>query len=511
MASKAATDFLTKEVKISNNIVTFRLLSRQLSIHVAEAKRELELFYKVAKQNKEPVFATYILTGTAAFETNEGPAEQVPRHLILLANEEEIDVATKIKFAQPPSQHIYSVSPVPLKDHSLLTSATDRVRQLDKQKGRAHASQMGMLLSEEAPWPQLGSSKPKRVGIEAKKDTPISNTIKGEAVTKLKASSSDVPPPTKNGARQNLLSFGAKKPTTGNKPKETSEATEKKTLATKSTIGKDRAEEDPVDRKISPQAVRPKEVPKPPSAASSGGSTTEPSRTIAAPLHKSGARSKRILDSDEDDSEPAQGHSRPAIKRKKSRTTDEEDDDMELSKKSDTASLQTMMDIDDDNVVNGRSTREATPEHVPSAREAAASAKAAKAEASKGVDRKDRISRKRIPKGKKRVMRTRRVKNAKGYMVTEDYSSYEDADPNDSEKDNDTDAQSETDYGDDIDVDVSGKVVSTQGTKPVAKPLNNQPKRHSESLPNTKLKKGKSNDASKPGQQKLANFFGKKQ
>ncbi|KAF8753416.1 DNA polymerase subunit Cdc27 [Rhizoctonia solani] len=463
MASKAATDFLTKEVKISNNIVTFRLLSRQLSIHVAEAKRELELFYKVAKQNKEPVFATYILTGTAAFETNEGPAEQVPRHLILLANEEEIDVATKIKFAQPPSQHIYSVSPVPLKDHSLLTSATDRVRQLDKQKGRAHASQMGMLLSEEAPWPQLGSSKPKRVGIEAKKDTPISNTIKGEAVTKLKASSSDVPPPTKNGARQNLLSFGTKKPTTGNKPKETSEATEKKTLATKSTIGKDRAEEDPVDRKISPQAVRPKEVPKPPSAASS----------------------RADLDSDEDDSEPAQGHSRPAIKRKKSRTTDEDDDDMELSKKPDTAGLQTMMDIDDDNVVNGRSTREATPEHVPSAREAAASAKAAKAEASKGVDRKDRISRKRIPKGKKRVMRTRRVKNAKGYMVTEDYSSYEDADPNDSEKDNDTDAQSETDYGDDIDVDVSGKVVSTQ--------------------------KGKSNDASKPGQQKLANFFGKKQ
>ncbi|ELU41014.1 CDC27 domain-containing protein [Rhizoctonia solani AG-1 IA] len=495
MASKAATDFLTKEV-------TFRLLSRQLSIHVAEAKRELELFYKVAKQNKEPVFATYILTGTAAFETNEGPAEQVPRHLILLANEEEIDVATKIKFAQPPSQHIYSVSPVPLKDHSLLTSATDRVRQLDKQKGRAHASQMGMLLSEEAPVSR--SSFPKRVGIEAKKDTPISNTIKGEAVTKLKASSSDVPPPTKNGARQNLLSFGTKKPTTGNKPKETSEATEKKTLATKSTIGKDRAEEDPVDRKISPQAVRPKEVPKPPSAASSRDSTTEPSRTIAAPLHKSGARSKRILDSDEDDSEPAQGHSRPAIKRKKSRTTDEDDDDMELSKKPDTAGLQTMMDIDDGKYLSGL-------QHVPSAREAAASAKAAKAEASKGVDRKDRISRKRIPKGKKRVMRTRRVKNAKGYMVTEDYSSYEDADPNDSEKDNDTDAQSETDYGDDIDVDVSGKVVSTQGTKPVAKPLNNQPKRHSESLPNTKLKKGKSNDASKPGQQKLANFFGKKQ
>ncbi|CAE6414267.1 unnamed protein product [Rhizoctonia solani] len=164
-----------------------------------------------------------------------------------------------------------------------------------------------------------------------------------------------------------------------------------------------------------------------------------------------------------------------------------------------------------DDVVNGRSTREATPEHVPSAREAAAAAKAAKIEASKGVDHKERKSHKRVPKGKKRVMKTRRVKNAKGYMVTEDYSSYEDADPNDSEKSADTDAHSETDYGDDIDVDVSGKVVSTKPPKPAAKAPASKPKRQqSNSLPNAKPKKGKSDDASKPGQQKLASFFGKK-
>lgn len=68
--------------------------------------------------------------------------------------------------------------------------------------------------------------------------------------------------------------------------------------------------------------------------------------------------------------------------------------------------------------MNGRSTREATPEHVPSAREVAAAKKAAKAEAAKGVDQKVRKSQKRVPKGKKRVTKTRRVKNAKGYMGT---------------------------------------------------------------------------------------------
>ncbi|KAH7341450.1 DNA polymerase subunit Cdc27 [Rhizoctonia solani] len=150
MASKAVTDFLTKEVKVSNNIVTFRLLSRQLSIHVTEAKRELELYYEAAKRNKEPVFATYILTGAVAPQLHDGSSEQVPRHLIILAGEEEVDAA-KNKFVDTPSQHLYSISPVALKDHGLLTSVADRVRELDKQKGQAHAAQMGMLLSEQAP------------------------------------------------------------------------------------------------------------------------------------------------------------------------------------------------------------------------------------------------------------------------------------------------------------------------------------------------------------------------
>ncbi|CAE6408916.1 unnamed protein product [Rhizoctonia solani] len=515
MASRAANDFLTKEVRVSNNIVTFRLLSRQLSIHVAEAKRELELFYEASKRNKEPVFATYVLTGAAAPQPHEGLAEQVARHLIVLANEEEVDAA-KSRFADPPSQHIYSVSPVALKDHGLLTSVTDRVRQLDKQKGRAHAAQVGMLLSEEALWPRLVGGKPKRTDIEPKKDAPISNTKRDETNTKVKTSGSNTPPPAKDSARKNVLDFGTKKLAGESKPKDASETVPKggKVPATKPTATNDIAEKEPIARKAIPQTVRRKEVPEPPSVASSKGSTAEPSKPITVPSHNTGARSKRILDSDEDEDEPAQNRSRPAIKRKKSRATDDDDDDdddgVESSEKRDTGSLQAMMDVDDDNVVNGRSSREATPEHVPSAREAAAASKAAKVEASKGVDRKERISRKRVPKGKKRVMKTRRVKNAKGYMVTEDYSSYEDADPNDNEKDGDTDVQSDTDYGDDIDVDVSGKVVLTKTSKLAAKGHTSQPKRQPDSLSNTKLKKGKSNDTSKSRQQKLASFFGKK-
>ncbi|CAE6448605.1 unnamed protein product [Rhizoctonia solani] len=512
MASRAATDFLTKEVKVSNNIVTFRLLSRQLSIHVAEAKRELELYYEAAKRNKEPVFATYVLTGAAAPQPHDGSGEQIPRHLILLASEEEVEAA-KGRFSDTPSQHVYSVSPVVLKDHGLLTSVADRVRQLDKQKGHTHAAQVGMLLSEQAPWPQPGTGKPNRIDTGPKKGTATShtnNSKKSESATKPKASDSNVPAPAaKDGARQSALSFGSKKAASESKSNENlpDKPKEKKPPTNKPAVAEKRVKEEPTSRNTTPHIERSKEASKPPSAASSKDSTVEPSKLAAAPSRNAGARSKRVLDSDEE--EPAQNHSRPAIKRKKSRIADEDDEDPDPFKKRDTASLQAMMDIDDDNVVNGRSTREATPEHVPSAREVAAAAKAAKIEASKGVDQKQRNSRKPVPKGKKRVTKTRRVKNAKGYMVTEDYSSYEDADPNDTEKDRESDARSETDYGDDIDVDVSGKVVSTKTSKPVTKSTVPQPKRQ-QSLSNAKPKKGKSSDASKPGQQKLASFFGKK-
>ncbi|KAB5593974.1 hypothetical protein CTheo_2575 [Ceratobasidium theobromae] len=500
MAGQATSDFLAKEIRASNNIVTFRLLSRQLSIHVAEAKKELELFYDAAKLAKDPVFATYILTGTPALQPKQetsscgGSAEQVSRRLVVLAGEDELEVA-KSRFADGPSQHVYSLSPVPLKDHGLLTSVADRVRLLDIQRGQSHAAQVGMLLSEEAPWSGVSKSKSQRA---TKKDTLAPpNAKKIDQALKPKPSIDTAQPvATKDTGRQSALNFGgSKKPASESKPKEPAPS------KTKPPTKKDPEEATTKNKSSRPE--HPKESFKPPSTASSKGSAPDPPKTAAV-----GGKSKRVLDSSDED-EPALNRSKPALKRKKNRSTD--DDDEEAVEQRSTTSLRAMMDIDDDDVVNGRSTREATPEHVPSARETAAAAKAAKAEASKGVDQKERGSRKRVPKGKKRVMKTRRVKNAKGFLVTEDYSSYEDADPADADKADNTDAQSETDYGEDIDVDVSGRILPK---KPASKPTTSGPKaepkrQHSESS-TAKSRKNKPNDGSKSGQQKLASFFGKK-
>lgn len=515
MASKAATDFLTKEIKASNNIVTFRLLSRQLSIHVAEAKRELELFHVAAKRTKDPVFATYVLTGAPALqpehdtaaESRGGSAEQVSRHLIVLAGENELE-ESKSRFADTPSQHVYSLSPVPLKDHGLLTSVADRVRQLDMQKGQTHASQIGMLLSKEAPWPGNSDGKSKRSTTEAaKKDTPAP-AKKSDQTTKPKVSSESAQPAaTKDTARQGALNFGgmSKKPASESEPKNPSSDKPKQPTVAK----KDEKAKTPKDKAATPQPEPPKESSKPSSPASSKASAIEPSKPTVIASKSAGGRSKRVLDSSDED-EPAPSHSKPAMKRKKSRAMDDEDDEPAPTTQRSSASLQAMMDVDDDGVVNGRSTRETTPEHVPSAREVAAAAKAAKAEASKGVDQKERGPRKRVPKGKKRVMKTRRVKNAKGYMVTEDYSSYEDVDPNDADKGDDTDVQSETDYGEEIDVDVSGKVIPTKAKPTPATSGSKAPSKRQPSEASAKPKKNKSTDTAKSGQPKLASFFGKK-
>ncbi|KAG9128078.1 hypothetical protein FRC07_005218 [Ceratobasidium sp. 392] len=525
MASQAATDFLTKEIKISNNIVTFRLLSRQLSIHVNDAKRELELFYQASQRRKDPVFATYVLTGVAAPVQSEAlpkspsasgyrSLEETPRHLVVLVPEDSLE-ATKSRFIGVPSQHVHSLAPVQIKEQGLLTSAAERVRQLDKQKGQDHAAQIGMLLSKEAPWNATSKGKSKHHTNNSMKPTAPVVKPPDKAVTlgrtDLKANATQA---TKGLTRQNTLSFtGATKKTESLGSKKEGRDMPPKAM--------DMANPGPPLQKEQIKPVSNTNVTSNSEATSATSKNASPSsvkstvKPSQAPITTAG-RAKRILDSS-DEEEPAPTQSRPAFKRKKSHATSDDDGSeyQSTSAHHRSASLQAMMDIDDDGVINGRSSRSPTPEHVPSAREVAAATKAAKAEAkaakeeaSKGVDRKERTSRKRVPKGKRRVIKTRRVKNAKGYMVTEDYSSYEDIDPNELENDN-SGADTEPDHGEDNkkqDVE-KDSAIKSNGHK-AGTIVGSTKRRQSEA--SSGAKKSKPGTNVKPGQQKLASFFGKK-
>ncbi|KAG8766504.1 hypothetical protein FRC12_006849 [Ceratobasidium sp. 428] len=245
MASQAAIDFLTKEIKISNNIVTFRLLSRELSIHVNDAKQQLELFHTSSKQGKDPVFATYVLSGIAAPEaqsevlsksacaSSSYSSEETPKRLITLVSEENLEAA-KSRFVGTPSQHVHSLSSGLLKEPGLLTSVAERVRQLDKQNGQEHAAQIGMLLSKEAHWFAAPKSKPRHNIDNSTKANALAAKLSRKDMNLGRTSSkSDVAQAAKEPTRQNTLSFfGASKKTDTSGSKQVAQDTIPKAMDT---------------------------------------------------------------------------------------------------------------------------------------------------------------------------------------------------------------------------------------------------------------------------------------
>ncbi|KAJ9473922.1 putative DNA polymerase delta subunit [Pseudozyma hubeiensis] len=162
--SSDPTSFLTSCIQRDKKLVTYRLLSRELRVHVDEAKKALAAFYESHK-DKSDLDATYILIGTAAFAepqpdvaaTSKGDEEQleedkligssstpssstvparsfldsrvtqrqtranVARKVIRLASAAQLDEA-RSSFEQITSCHIYSISPGRLRDATQLTA-----------------------------------------------------------------------------------------------------------------------------------------------------------------------------------------------------------------------------------------------------------------------------------------------------------------------------------------------------------------------------------------------------
>ncbi|XP_013775602.1 DNA polymerase delta subunit 3-like [Limulus polyphemus] len=92
-------------------IVSYKTLSRILSIHVNTAKHSLAIFLK--KVNSEKVYACYLLAGSQ----NLGSGDEI--HKIAIVPEDRLEKAKKT-FACLTSIHIYSVQKTNLKDSSPL-------------------------------------------------------------------------------------------------------------------------------------------------------------------------------------------------------------------------------------------------------------------------------------------------------------------------------------------------------------------------------------------------------
>ena len=162
-----ATDtaaLLQKWLQHDKKLVTYRLLSRELRIHVDEAKKALASFFESHKDNSD-LDATYILIGTSTFTPPQPEADttakddedqdgddkpvgssstpssstaptrsfldsrvtrrqtqaNVARQVIRLVSAEELDSA-RSSFEKVSSCHVYSISPGRLRDAAQLTA-----------------------------------------------------------------------------------------------------------------------------------------------------------------------------------------------------------------------------------------------------------------------------------------------------------------------------------------------------------------------------------------------------
>ncbi|KAJ3989323.1 DNA polymerase subunit Cdc27 [Lentinula detonsa] len=451
MEPQSTEDFLTKQIMIDGNIITYRSLSRRLSLHVNAAKNALATFYsKVKRDGESKLAATYLVSGelqpdlqtsnamdvdTDNFEENmeydDDGAEEVQLVEVVLVGEKDLEY-TKSKFSKIYSTHIYSLSPASIRDMGLICGPNETVREIDNKKGSEMAAIVGKMIGNV----KEGKGKPY---VPAPPPAVATSTISG---SKSFASASTENRPTKKNSttseKPKASDFFAKA-----KPKDAKDVKE----PTKKETKKSSASEESDQLKPRPTASTSKDsnglekLPKADPKRNQDEQIKSSKAKGKAVANKTGA--KRKLPNSESEEEEAEKLSvrvkkhtivsdeeeqvttkvgRTKGKAKSKQVVGREDDD-----------VLALMDIDDDQVIRASRSRRASPE--PS--------EAVKSEP-KDVDMQDDTedkpaikakqrktkAKKVVPIGKnglkkKRVMRSKVTTDAKGYMVTEDYSSYE--------------------------------------------------------------------------------------
>ncbi|KAG0700166.1 DNA polymerase subunit Cdc27-domain-containing protein [Suillus ampliporus] len=488
MTSTRAKDFLTKELFIKKNVVTFRSLSRELGIHVNDAKNELAAYLAKTANTDTPSFATYMVSGQIAplytseslvdamdyIGDSEDTHQSVMRSKIVLVDCDGLQDA-KAQFERIHSVYIYSLSPSVLRDAGLICQPTVDVRNID---AKGNSAFNGKIISAHVKvvLEYFSSSLPSHKGMQTKKGLPKNASIASSSKTTLDAPKPVVPQssifPRKSEEtsekgrdkeepkdKEHAKSLGA--------PKERPKPTGKLDWSKSRSKEQETASGAHVKDQVKPQ---PKQDPK--TSSSSAKLTDKPSgnrhvgplsmkKSISKvpavePKRATKRKSPDPSDSDADIKVKPTPKDKKAIPPATSNArvkkgvimSDDEDEEAPIKSRkkitrstSDTeGSLAAMMDIDDDQVVRASRLSSRHPDDVvdDSGDEVdqtdvdllISSAGEEEEEEDPKPQAKKRKSRKVVPVGrnglkKHRVMKSRTTVDAKGYMQTEDHSSYE--------------------------------------------------------------------------------------
>ncbi|KAF9269167.1 hypothetical protein L218DRAFT_423934 [Marasmius fiardii PR-910] len=485
MTSKAIQDFLTKQILIDKNIVTYRSLSRQQSLHVNDAKNELHAFLEQMPSQQEKVVATYLVSGEAqerretldenGMDVDEGEEfydgdEDIPETRIVLVGEENL-LAVKSQFISIDAIYVYALSPSPIHDVDLLCGPMDIVRNFDAQGGSKLAETVGKVITEGI---QDVKTKPKIKASEAPPTKQVTGSSEKEAKETAKPAKQDAVKPRPTGK----IDFSKAKPK-ADKEKETATQEAKKRLGEV----KVKKEETLKQFESKKQERNEKKKATPPDIERQKTSSETKGKGPEKSVKDIKQKTKAMLSDSEDDSPSAvtiektsartsekgsgsvkpvkakdtpseSGVESPSTRRnlrinKLTIVSDDEESEAPVAKKKTSTKarkaalaesddeLKAMMDVDDEEVIRASRPSVETSKAGQDEEEETAEAKQ---EGETDIDddiaplpKKTRKPKKVIPVGrnglkKKRVMKSRMSTDTKGYMVTEDYSSYESVD-----------------------------------------------------------------------------------
>ncbi|KAK3306930.1 DNA polymerase subunit Cdc27 [Chaetomium strumarium] len=294
--------FLAENVLTEDKVVTYRLLSRALQVHVNTAKQMLYDFHR-SQNAKRPgaVHATYLVYGTkiaahgppAAQNGSDGDVEMassprdakmlteaVPTSTLSLVPEERLK-ETLADYENVTSIHVYAVGPHPTKDMALLVDVGNELLTLDSQKSlvpitnprmrRRERQGAGLKASTAAAAAAAAAKPPAKMAASKTLQAPAARKVKEEPQpaqpaqeTTEKVSSSGpakkVAPPLKRGASSGIMQAFSKAASKTTKNKKEAESRQ---LATPSV-------EDPAVQPLSDDGEDEEELPQPKPRSVSG-------------------------------------------------------------------------------------------------------------------------------------------------------------------------------------------------------------------------------------------------
>ncbi|PCH41236.1 hypothetical protein WOLCODRAFT_162919 [Wolfiporia cocos MD-104 SS10] len=485
---------------------------------------------------------------------DERHGETVPATKMLLVGEKDLESARK-KFARIFSEHVYSLSPASLNDAALICGPTEKVYAVDAKLSAEASTLLGRIvgahvIAGKALQPVASSSRAQPAPAQMRKEVaPIKSAdiiekVKEDTSTKAKAREdklgfkskpaggldwSKARPKKKEEqaasgeAKKLTLAAEAKKPSRSSTPETAKRGTKRKSPLASSS---DYEGEDQPTRKRSPpvktedddspisKPVVTKKLARRKSAVqlSSDSEDDEPFKPAYA-AGKSGSKKKNVMLSSDDDEEEVRPRTTGRTLKMRGKAAEKAPAYRPSSEAE--KSLRAMMDIDDDEVIiASRSEPESVAGTPPETEDAQSSPQTEIVEDSeperiKAKSRKKK-EKKVVPVGKnglkkKRIMKSRTKVDDKGYMVTEDYSSYESVDEEEAEE---LPAKAKAQKS-----AKSKKTADSSEKKPKLKPAALKPERSAskpfgDSSGSKSLKP--SGSARSNGQGSLMNFFGKK-